>query len=252
MKKLLLIITIAISSLSFGQITLEHTYITEGFNNFPKTYAFHTDNGLYYYTINELENKVLIYNSSHVLYKTVNLTLDSGYTINTIYLATDKLFNSNTNIEFIVVSGNGTPNSSKMTLFDENGTNLFEFGNRWEANCIKNSDTSYKLIVSTDKSSPNNYDIYSLSGTLSVLQQQAFDKNQFFGYPNPTSNKITIMNPSKGGGNWKLEIFDITGKKVMEKNVLGNETEINLDVTNFENGVYIYKLNGKTNRFIKN
>ena len=49
MKKLLLIVTIAISSFSFGQITLEHTYTTEGFNNYPKSYAFHTDNGLFLY-----------------------------------------------------------------------------------------------------------------------------------------------------------------------------------------------------------
>ncbi|CAN1562010.1 Secretion system C-terminal sorting domain [Flavobacteriaceae bacterium] len=252
MKKLLLIVTIAISSLSFGQITLEHTYTTEGFNNYPKSYAFHTDNGLFYYTINSLENKVLIYNPSHILFKTANLNVGIGYTINTIYLATDKLFNSNSKIEFIVVSRNGTPNSSKMTLFDEDGANLFEFGDRWEANFIKNSDTSFKLIVSTDKDSPNNYDIYSLPGTLSIIQQQTFNKNQFFGYPNPASNKITIINNLKEGENGLLEIFDINGKRIMEKNVLGNETEINLDVANFENGVYIYKLNGKTNRFIKN
>ena len=250
MKKLLLITFLTISSFSFGQITLEHTYTTDGFNNFPKTYAFYTDGGLFYFTINAIENKVLLYNSSHNLYKSVSLNLTAGYTIKTIYLTTDKLFNSNSNIEFIVVSGS-TSSGSKMTLFDEDGTNLFEFGNRWVADCIKDQNNNYKLVTSTDKASPNNYDIYSLPGSLSISQQQIFNKNSFFAYPNPTSNKITIVNYLKDGENGKLEIYDINGKKIMEKNVFGNEPEISLDITNFESGTYIYKLNGKTNKFIK-
>jgi len=36
------------------------------------------------------------------------------------------------------------------------------------------------------------------------------------------------------------------------KNVTGGNNEINLDVTALSNGVYIYKLNGQTNKFIKN
>lgn len=250
MKKIILLITIAISNISFGQITLEQTYTTEGFNNFPKSYAFHTDNGLNYYTVNSIENKVLLYNASHVLYKTVIPNLGSGYNISTLYLATDKLFNSNQNLEFIVVSSNDLL-GSKMTLVDEDGVNLFEFGDRWEANVIKNSDTNYKLIVSTDKQSPNYYDIYNLPGTLSILQQQYISNNQLFGYPNPTSNRITIINSLKSGENGKLEVFDINGKKVMQKNVSGENGEISLDVTELSNGVYIYKLNGQTNRFIK-
>ena len=92
MKKIQLIIATIISSLSFGQITLEHTYTTQGFNNFPKTYSFYTDNGLFFFTINATENKVLLHNSSHELYKTVSLNLGSGYTIGTLYLASNDPF----------------------------------------------------------------------------------------------------------------------------------------------------------------
>ncbi len=253
MKKIQLIIATIISSLSFGQITLEHTYTTQGFNNFPKTYSFYTDNGLFFFTINATENKVLLHNSSHELYKTVSLNLGSGYTIGTLYLATDKLFNLNSNIEFIVLSRNAITGGSKMTLFDEDGVNLFEFGDRWEANYIKDSDTSFKLILSTeDKSSTEEYDIYSLPGTLSTLQQQIFSKNQFIGYPNQATNELNIVNSLKSKENGVMEIFDINGKEIMKKNISRNENEIILDITNFESGIYIYKLNGMTNKFVKN
>ena len=69
MKKSLLIIAFIISNLSFGQITLEHSYSTDGFNNNVQTYAFHTDNGLNYYTLNTTENKVYLYNSNHYQYE---------------------------------------------------------------------------------------------------------------------------------------------------------------------------------------
>ena len=189
MKRLLFIIALTISFMSFGQITLEHSYVTQGYNNYSKTYAFHTETGLNYYTLNTTENKVLLYNSSHNLFKTVTLNLGAGFKLSNIFLATDKLFNTNSNIEFIARSSSDA--ETKMTLIDEDGINLFEFGDRDEANFIKNSDTSYKLIVSTEKLTPNFYDIYNLPGTLSILQQQALSKSQFFGYPNPTTNKIT-------------------------------------------------------------
>jgi hypothetical protein len=251
MKKLLFILAITISNLSFGQITLEHSYTTGGFNNTVKTYAFHTDNGVYYFTMNETENKVLIYNATHTLYKTVTLNLGANYKIRTVYLATDKLFNTNANIEFIVVSYNNILALGKMTLFDEDGINLLEFGDRFDANCFKNSDTNFKLIVATDKDSPNYYEVYNLPGTLSVAQQEMLINNQFYGFPNPASNKITIINSLESGKMGMLEVFDVSGKKVLERNVLGNNQEINIDITNLENGVYIYKLDGKTNRFIK-
>ena len=40
-------------------------------------------------------------------------------------------------------------------------------------------------------------------------------------------------------------------KKVLQKNVSGGSKEIDLDVTNLTRGVYIYRINGKTNKFIK-
>lgn len=253
MKKLLFIIGITISNLSFGQIILEHAYTTASYNEDYNNFAFHTDSGLHYYTTNEAEGKVLIYDTSHNLYKTVTLNLETGFNLETVNLLTDKLFNANSNIEFIVVSRNNdvTPSIKKMTLYDEDGANLFEFGNRWNATCVKNSDSNYKLITSTLKSDPDYYEVYDLPGVLSVAQQETLIKSQLFSFPNPASNRITIVNSLKSGQIELLEVFDISGKKILEKNVSGNSKEINLDVTNFKSGVYIYKLNGKTNRFIK-
>lgn len=249
-KFLSIIATVFISNLSNGQITLEHNYITDGYFNYEQQYAFHTENSLFYYTLNTTENKVLIYDSAHTLYKIVTLDVGAGFTIRKLFLPTDKLFNSNNKIEFIIISNNGS-NPNKMTLFDEDGENLYEFGNRWVAQYIKIADADYKLLVGTDGISPNYYDIYDLSGTLNINQQQSLNKNEIFGFPNPTKNKISITNNLKNGQVAVLEIFDSNGRKVIEKNIVGESGEIDLDVSQLSSGIYIYKLNGQTNKFLK-
>ena len=101
MKKKLLYLFIAISSISFSQ-TLEKNYTSNGSNNYPKSFAFLTSSGLNYYTINSTDNEISIYDSNHTLYKTVSISLTNSIEIGAVFLASDKLFNSNNKIEFII------------------------------------------------------------------------------------------------------------------------------------------------------
>lgn len=257
MKKLIfgLIAVVAISNLSFGQATLEEQYstieVSRAFTN-----AFKTDTGLHYFTV-EASNILKIYNSSHTLTSTITIPIDSGYVLDGVYPVSDKLFNTDNLMEFIIFtliqSGpGGEIFTYKMTLINQNGSILQEFGDRGYANIIKESSEIFKLIASKTTNEINTvYDVYSLPGT--TLGTVTLDKNpsSFFGFPNPTENKITIINNLENGQNGTLEVFDINGKKVMQKNVVGENGEINLDVTDLNSGVYIYKLNGETNRFIK-
>ena len=43
----------------------------------------------------------------------------------------------------------------------------------------------------------------------------------------------------------------MNGKKVMEKNVVGENYEISLNISELISGVYLYRLNDQTNKFIK-
>ncbi|MFV5697437.1 T9SS type A sorting domain-containing protein [Flavobacterium sp. ZT3R17] len=251
------IATVSISFLSFGQATLEHTYNsnwTSGQNDWGALNstggvlnAFNLDSGIYYYTLeipwdNENINIMKIYNEQHALIKTVNFPTRPRR----IHFITDKLFNQDNLIEILY------DDSSNLILINENNDIVQTIQNRLFARIIKTINNNYKLLVSVNTS--NNtllYDVYSLSGTLSVIQQDVYLKNSFIGYPNPTDSIISITNKLSYGENGILEVFDTNGKKVMQKNVTGQNSEINLDVTELSNGVYIYKLNGQTNRFIK-
>ena len=236
----------------FGQVTLEHSYVSDGYNDNAKLYAFFTATGLNYYTLDGQANQVKFYNASHVLWKTISVN-PGNYNITGLYLATDGLFNNDAKVEFILqTQNNEMPYDSKMTLYNEDGTNIQEFGDRWNAVVFKTSDTQFKLIVSEDQGSDNAYEVYSLPGTLSVLQQQAILPQQTFAYPNPSSGKINIANPLLDGENGTVKVFASNGAKVMEQEISGSQSTITLDISTLSKGTYIYKTNNFTGKFIKN
>ena len=78
-------------------------------------------------------------------------------------------------------------------------------------------------------------------------------------YPSPAGDHITIEMPkylvvTNTSSNipsttvyhqWKstlLEVYDLSGKKVFEKEIPRNETELNLDVSNWRKGMYVFRL----------
>jgi gluconolactonase len=56
-------------------------------------------------------------------------------------------------------------------------------------------------------------------------------------YPNPVQNELNINLPGKSG---TVEVFDITGKSLLQKEILENENSI--DVSGLENGIYFVKV----------
>lgn len=258
MKKIIfgLIAIVSISNMSFGQATLEHSYTTNGWDFDDNYNSFKTQNGFNYFTFNKTTNILQLFDSNHTLFKTVNIPVPSGYTLSQISTFSDVLFNTDNLIEFMVscISSTSTINRS-LKLVNENGTIIQDFGNRFSAFITKNG-TQFKLITYYNGGTqiPNVdyiFDVYSLPGTTLNVVTNLINEESFFGFPNPTSNIISITNNLKSGENSLLEVFDINGKKVMEKVVTGENNEIHLDVSDFSNGVYICRLNGETSKFIK-
>ncbi|MGK4567048.1 T9SS type A sorting domain-containing protein [Flavobacterium sp. 3HN19-14] len=151
-----------------------------------------------------------------------------------------------------MVSNNYSGNDwlQKMTLYNEDGTNLQEFGDRYTADAIKVSDSAFKLIVSQDKSGENLYDIYAVSGFLSAEQQEMLTVGSKV-YPNPATNRINITNSLPAGENGTVQIYTLGGAKVLEQAVSGNNPTIALDIESLSSGTYVYKLNNRAEKFIK-
>ncbi|MBO7625318.1 MAG: T9SS type A sorting domain-containing protein [Bacteroidales bacterium] len=66
-------------------------------------------------------------------------------------------------------------------------------------------------------------------------------------YPNPANSMLHIFN-AKGG---MLQLFDVTGRQIMSRQLPGNVEEISLDISTLANGVYFVKIGGSTAKFVK-
>ncbi|CAN1561993.1 Secretion system C-terminal sorting domain [Flavobacteriaceae bacterium] len=260
MKKIIsgLIATITISSLSFGQATLEHTY-SSSMQDYAMTnvVAFYA-NGLNYYTYNRNSQLVQVYNQNHNLTYSFTIPIDTGYYMTEFLYITDTLFNADNQVEFLykAYKNGGGGRELKIYLCNQSGNLLQSFPNRYYAGLKKTANNDYKLILGNENQNSvtlaYDYDVYSLTGTLSTEQQQIYSKNISFAFPNPANDLINISNKLSNNEISTLEIYNIEGKKILEKKVSNNNEPIKLDISTFSSGIYIYKLNGETNRFIKN
>jgi len=73
-------------------------------------------------------------------------------------------------------------------------------------------------------------------------------KNKLSIYPNPSSGKVTIK--IEGVSNNSLEIYDIMGRKIMNKVNFKNEYRINL--TRHPKGIYLLKITSGNTMYTKN
>lgn len=258
MKTILIGLFLIFTTFLFGQATLEHTYTTSS-ENFGERYsfAFNTETGLHHFTYDSLTNTFKIYNESHTLINTFIAQIPNNYQIYIDgfsfggVLATDKLFNSNSNIEFLISLVNPTTWDYKFILINDSGVVLQQFNDRGKFGGIfKTNSGIYKMILKKVVTNSSLVDVYTLPGTLSINQQLLLG-TQFKSYPNPTDTTITISNQLLAGENSILELFDINGQLLKQQPVSGHQGDITMDVSDLSSGVYVLKLKGETHKFIK-
>ena len=79
---------------------------------------------------------------------------------------------------------------------------------------------------------------------------QNLDK-QLVIYPNPTSGVLILKSEFLQTNDECLKIYSIVGKLIKEVSIK-NSNEITLDVSDFENGIYLIEFQSKMFKFIKN
>lgn len=246
MKKTLLITMLLGFVQLHSQISLEHSYDNSQSNSLlysNYSFSFNTENATYYYYFSSGDNSIKLYNENHSLYKSVSLPIPATNYIS-IYAPSDKLFNSDALIEFIVMISGST---NQMYLLNENGDILNNLGERNRANVIKTNSGSFKLV--TSKNDGKIIDVYALNGTLSTNQFNLLAKSSAF--PNPTDSVINITIPEQVNKSADIKIFSMAGKEVMSQKKYDDSNNIKLDVSSLASGIYIYKVENHTGKFIK-
>lgn len=116
---------------------------------------------------------------------------------------------------------------------------------------VQTNDGGYAIAGLTDSPVPvAAYLIKTNSiGTLTTIDEQENSiSTDFVAYPNPAQEYINLK--FKDNSEKKIQLFDITGKKVAEP-IISNETFVQLNTSTFENGIYFLNVNVKNNNSIQ-
>ena len=100
------------------------------------------------------------------------------------------------------------------------------------------------VYTSTDENS-STWEIDYVRAIAADLDNIVESSNNISIYPNPASQQITINTEA----NTSAVIYDATGRKVMEMNVVKGENTVN--VQNLENGVYFIMIDNAVSKFLK-
>ncbi|MCS4303588.1 T9SS type A sorting domain-containing protein [Chryseobacterium sp. BIGb0232] len=258
MKKLLFsAIALMAANVAFGQLTLEHSFTNED------TFVYSTSTETFYIS-KTTDNKLKIYNSNYVLYKTVTVPMPANFSrldfLGEEFSISRNIFNTDSKFEFMVGVFNDTQTYYKLLLINEDGTLIKDFHTNpntfygGEFHVFHDAPTNTnKLTVHSgttfNTSSVPLTEVYALpTSVLAAKEIQAGSKLSAF--PVPANKILNVMNPGSGAN--KIEVFDFTGKLVINKSFSSSEGKISVDVESLPKGMYVYKIGDLSSKFMKN
>ncbi len=93
-------------------------------------------------------------------------------------------------------------------------------------------------------------DDFRLSQTTSLAIEEIKSQNKLSAFPIPANKTLNIINPQNGAN--KIQIYDTSGKLILNKMFTSYDNKIALDVEYLPKGNYIYKIGNLSSKFIKN
>ncbi len=275
MKKLLFLLAIFFTGVSFSQITFSHKngdwcglwldkFHISGYKNVEWRCAVGTQ------TIN-------VYNINNSLFKAFTVSMSPPYVTAFIGYVSENLFDLDSGMELIVVANDTSKfNVQAVFVMDETGAQLFK---RDSAECdpmftpqgasmnnvFQNAETIYFDGVSTKMRlrmhSANDFETYNLPGTipcvmctsgivsgLSTSGGTIVSEQEARFFPNPASDQLKLKYKLPEGSHYaEMKVYDVQGKLVDEFKITDTFDFIYLP-TNYNNGLYLYSLivDGKT------
>jgi hypothetical protein len=278
MKKLFTLFLLCSSLQAFGQFTLVKDIDTD-------LESFMLSNGDWMlvsdiYVKNKLKS-ITFYKSDFSVYKTIDISQKfpfdtSGYEFNEIglgeikvmngidneYLFTDKFFNNDDKIEFILqyssYSSQSNSDQGVSIVMNEDGQEIQRFINLqsqeisfqyWRYLNIlfknqKNYDQSKTIVFSIPGNLPCPFTCsQKAAGIMPITQPNEFKEIQVNGFPNPSSDKVTLAYTLPEGVSFgTLKLYTQTGELVKEFKVSSQVDHLELPVSDYTPGTYYYEL----------
>ena len=254
-------IIIVVGALFFGlttnaQISLEHSYQVPQSDGERDLQIINLEiSGYKYALIDKAVNQVRLYNLNHSVWKTINVNVPSGYTNWYPAFITEKLVNSDNNVE-LFVNLNGNPNAAgKVQLINESGSVITTIDSAdidTDVPVIQTvGNSTYKLVLKCGK---DKWCVYALPGTIPCDKcgnglglgkpgKGTTSGNISNPIPNPSNSQTTVEYALPiGATSGVIDIYNMNGQKVKSYKVDNTFNNLLIDNKELNSGTYYYYL----------
>lgn len=245
MKKLILGAFLAFSGVNaFGQVTIEHTYMSDDAGFYIVNESTYTSQIKSFIILDKNNDLIEFYSTNNTLSGSLNVELNNFFSISNISV---HLFNNDDKIEFIILYNNG--GNFEARLVNEDGDELYDFGEYYNLGVFI-VDNSYKLISTSPLDGSER--IFTLGGTPPGmdLNENGDATQERNAYPNPAKQYINLQYELPKGETASMVIYNQNGERIDALKIGSYFKECQLDVSSYTSGVYFYAYNGITKKFI--
>lgn len=253
MKKtyLFLFVLIFISLIVNAQYTLLHEFQTSDFVS-----TFDTKSQTMYYVVEYSEETIHFYNEDFSFYKSATIPELSGYETymnSSFEHVSTNIFNDDELIEFsckYIKEGSGVP---AEVIYNENLLQVAFF------------DSAHIQSVYQTVSGQIRMDVRKYEYPMTVYQTQTFllqELSTSVGYndqdqpkpvfPNPARIKVNLPYMLETGQIADMKIYDTNGQLIKTIKIGAHFNQVALDISGFKPGLYIYRYNNKSGKFLVN
>ena len=258
MKKTILTLALTLAFMPvFSQATLRHTFTNNSgglhsvFQNSIHEYVYETLPEVSYVVCNLDEDEAItgfsVYDANFELTKEIPFTVEGKWGIRFtsfgIVMAGKHLFNNDEKIEICLSPMRREGGSISTIILNEDGEVLFMEYGLLISNLYRAND---ELRFEVYNLGNGNIKIYATQGNYSADEMVIIPQSP---YPNPANMTVTIPY-TLNGKSTEMHIYDSRGVLVDTKTIYPDVEWIDLNVSTFRPGIYIYEYNGISNKFV--
>lgn len=262
MKRLLLAVLLLNAFFVNAQITLLHTF-EDGISACSPTII--EDVGLYYYTTDSIDDYAnyhyhyttyYYYDSEFNLYKSFQFQVArySGISL----FPTRHLIDSDDELEFIVSESTMQATGGSSThsyIMEEDGTIVYDFTNgdhdSFEFKLVNNEIRLFRSVayfVASYTADDTEMEIYGTGGNYSAEEFHLVTNS--VAYPNPARNNIILPYELEDGETTTMTIYNLNGQLIERFDIGSHFNQLQLNVSSYSPGIYLYEYKGRSNKFI--
>ena len=250
-----------------AQITLLHTFEEDGVSACSPTIV--EDVGVYYYVTDSIDSPeyniyhfptFYFYDSEFNFYWSFQFQV-TRFTDVSLF-PTRHLIDTDDELEFIVRESSsyasGLPGVHSY-IMDENGTIIYDFDNSKERAggssfefVLMNNEIrllrSVSYYAGSNMIPDNELEVYGVGGNYSAEEFHLVANS--VAYPNPARSNITLPYELEDGETATMSIYNLNGQLIERFEIGSHFNQVQLNVSSYSPGIYLYEYKGRSNKFV--